>query len=89
MSDLANTLARTTNRIVTDRTGLRGAFDADLQFNPESLPGAAPRGDRATAIDDRPSIFTALQEQLGLRLESTRGAVDVLVIDQAEHPSPD
>ena len=90
MSDLANSLARVTNRIVMDRTNLRGRFDIDLQFNPEGLPGLAlPDRDRPAAIDDRPSIFTALQEQLGLRLESTRGTVDVLVIDHAEPPLPD
>ena len=62
----------------------------DLQFNPEGLAGLAPPGlDRPTPINDRPSIFTALQEQLGLKLDSTRGPVDVLVIDHAEQPNPD
>jgi uncharacterized protein (TIGR03435 family) len=75
---------------VTDRTGLAGAFDVDLQFNTEGLAGLAPPGpDRPAPTDDKPSIFTAVQEQLGLKLNSTRGAVDVLVIDYAEHPSPD
>jgi uncharacterized protein (TIGR03435 family) len=65
-------------RLVVDKTGLVGSFDFDLDFTQD--PGAD-----ATA----PSFFTALQEQLGLKLESTRGPVDVLVIDRAEQPSLD
>ena len=90
MSALANTLSRLSNRPVVDRTGLPGSFDVDLQFNPEGLAGFAPPGvDRPAAVNERPSIFTALQEQLGLKLESMRGPVDVLVIDSAERPGPD
>ncbi len=90
MSDLANTLSRVTNRVVTDGTGLAGSFDVDLQFNPDGLAGLAPPSiDRSVPIDDRPSVFTALQEQLGLKLESTRGPVDMIVIDHAERPDPD
>jgi len=90
MADFANVLARMTNRPVIDRTGLPGSFDLDLQFSPTGLPGAAPAGpDRSSSDDDRPSLFTALQEQLGLKLESTRTGVDVLVIDRAERPLPD
>ena len=90
MATLANTLSRMTNRVVLDRTGLPGSFDVDLQFNPDGLDGLAPPSpDRAASIDDRPSIFAALQEQLGLKLESTRGPIDMLVVDRAERPEPD
>jgi uncharacterized protein (TIGR03435 family) len=90
MADFANVLARMTNRPVIDRTGLPGSFDLDLQFSPAGLPSAAPPNpDRPAAADDNPSLFTALQEQLGLKLESTRAGVDVLVIDHAERPLPD
>ena len=90
MSDFANTLSRITNRIVTDRTGMTAAFDIDLRFNPNGADGLGPpEPERLAANDDRPSIFAALQEQLGLKLDSTRGPVDVLVIDSAQRPGPD
>jgi uncharacterized protein (TIGR03435 family) len=62
-------------------------MDAERDARPTSWSAAthAPPLPRA----DGPSIFTALQEQLGLKLESTKGPVDVLVIDHAEQPTPD
>ncbi len=76
-------------RPVIDRTELAGSFDIELNFDPASAakaPPGAPLGPTPTD-DTKPSIFTALQEQLGLKLESTRGPIDVLVIDQAERPT--
>jgi uncharacterized protein (TIGR03435 family) len=67
-----------TGRPVVDRTGLSGRFDFTLTW--------APEGSTDT---DAPSIFTALHEQLGLKLEPTTGPVDVLVIDSVERPTPD
>jgi uncharacterized protein (TIGR03435 family) len=72
------------DRVVVDRTGLIGTFDFELTWTPESPFGAARDGDSKA-----PSLFTALQEQLGLKLEPTNGPVDVLVIDHVEHPTPD
>lgn len=69
---------------VIDRTGLTGNFDIELQWTPDNLRSAA-----AAAGGDGPSLFTALQEQLGLKLESARGPVEYLVIDSAEQPTPD
>ena len=68
-------------RKVIDRTGLDGAFDVNLRWTPDA-PGAAPGTD-----GNLPSIFTALQEQLGLKLEPTTGPVDVVVIVRAERPT--
>jgi len=81
-------LAPYLNRVVVDRTGLDGRYDIDLKWAPEQ-PGAAssPPDPRATDLNI-PSIFTAIQEQLGLKLDSARGMVDVLVIDTLEHPTP-
>jgi uncharacterized protein (TIGR03435 family) len=77
-------------RTVVDRTGLAAAFDIELNFDPSSAaqapPGAPPGPQPIDA--SKPSIFTALQEQLELKLESTHGPIDVLVVDQAERPTP-
>ena len=79
-------LSRLVDRVVIDGTGLSGKFDFDVRFTPGSEAGQSPGA--AVRIDpDAPSIFTALQEQLGLKLESTRGPVDVLVIDSVQRPS--
>jgi uncharacterized protein (TIGR03435 family) len=74
-------------RIVVDRTGLTGAYDFDLEFAIEPAPGAAPAPDAATAVTDRPGLFTALEEQLGLRLQPTRTPIDVTVIDRVTPPT--
>jgi uncharacterized protein (TIGR03435 family) len=90
LSMFANVLSTYVEKPVIDRTGLGGSFDIELTFDPSSAaqaPPGAPPGPSPTD-DTKPSIFTALQEQLGLKLESTRGTVDVLVIDSAERPTP-
>jgi uncharacterized protein (TIGR03435 family) len=76
------------DRIVEDRTGLNGRFDGHLDWMPDPVPSDR-RADRPAIDPQGPSLFTALQEQLGLKLESTRGPVDVLVIDHVEHPTED
>lgn len=78
MDTIARNLSNAAGRTVFDTTGLTGAFDFELLFTPEQSPDTTG-----------PSLFTAVQEQLGLRLEPGRGPVDVLVIDSAERPSPD
>jgi uncharacterized protein (TIGR03435 family) len=88
MTALAVMLSRVVQRSVVDRTGLTGAYSFTLTWTPESVP--AGRGPDASPLDPNgPSIFTALQEQLGLKLESTNGPVDVLVIEHIEKPTPD
>jgi uncharacterized protein (TIGR03435 family) len=66
-------------RMVVDRTGLTGSWDFDLTFAPENRGPDAPPAD-----PNAPSFFTAIQEQLGLKLEATKGPVDVVVIDGIE-----
>jgi uncharacterized protein (TIGR03435 family) len=75
------------DRPVVDKTGLTGHYDFDLEWAPEDLQS----GDVKAAPADSPSppFFTAIQEQLGLRLVATRGPVEALVVDKAERPSPD
>jgi uncharacterized protein (TIGR03435 family) len=86
MTELIVYFSRWLDRPVSDRTGLTDRFDVELQFAFEGLPGApsGPPGVERPPTSDNPSIFTAVQEQLGLKLESTKGPVDVLVIDHAE-----
>jgi uncharacterized protein (TIGR03435 family) len=95
MAGIASMLQNNTGRIVQDRTGLAGAFDFDLEFTLDpALRGRGPGGGlppqaenaAARADPDGVSIFTAVQEQLGLRLESTTGSVEVLVVDSADRP---
>jgi uncharacterized protein (TIGR03435 family) len=84
LSQLANLLSARVERPVQDHTGLKGTFALDVQWRPEQgAPNTGPPEDLPT------SIFTALQEQLGLKLESTRGPADLLIIDHVEHPTPD
>jgi uncharacterized protein (TIGR03435 family) len=75
---LVSNLAPYVDRIVVDRTGLNGQFDWNLRWEPDQ-----------SANTTGPSIFTALQEQLGLRLDAQRGSVQVLVIDHVEQPTAD
>lgn len=84
MADFARNLAPQTGRFVVDRTGLTGTFDLDLKWTPDQATGAA-----ASAATDGTSLFAALEEQLGLKLEAQRAPVDVVVIESVERPSED
>lgn len=87
---LADELAKYFGRVVVNQTGLHDRYELDLKWTPDepaaSRPGAS--GPTAPAADSSlPSIFTAIQEQLGLKLESQKGPVSVLVLDHVEMPS--
>ena len=87
MDWVAKQVSDRVGRAVVDRTSLPGYFDLDLEFEPQPRPGDA--ADPAAAdrpASTAPSIYTALQEQLGLKVDSQKSSVDVLVIDRAEHP---
>jgi uncharacterized protein (TIGR03435 family) len=88
LSRLATLLQNEVERSIEDKTGLDGTFDLELEFAPQGrrpvgLPGPP------SPPSDGPPLATALQEQLGLKLESVRGPVPVVVIDRAELPTPD
>ena len=83
IASFVRALSGLTGRIVQDRTGLTGGFDFDLEFAPE--PGAGP--DTSAPGASGASLFTALEEQLGLKLRATRGQVQVVVIDRVEQPT--
>jgi uncharacterized protein (TIGR03435 family) len=75
----------TCNLPVKNETGLEGVFNLKLEWTPESLKPAGPGA--AGPAAEQPSIFTAIQQQLGLRLRSQKTPVEMLVIDHAERPS--
>ena len=82
LSLFANGLSNQVGRAVLDRTSLPGNWAFELAFAPLT-PGPEP------VDSDAPNLFTAIQEQLGLKLESTKGPVEVLVIDSVQRPTPD
>lgn len=87
MADFARNIAPSTGRPVVDKTGLKGSYDIDLTWTPDQGPpnpdgAAAPPGDGV-------SLFTAVQEQLGLKLDAQLGPVDVLVIESVQPPTED
>jgi uncharacterized protein (TIGR03435 family) len=94
MTDLADWLAGLLETSVYDKTGLNGVYKFDLVFTPEALRAAStapPRlhlpGEQPVDPASGPSLFRALQEQLGLKLEAVKGPLEVLVIDHAEKPT--
>ena len=90
MDQLVNALMPFAGRVVLDRTGRAGLFDADLEWTPDQIPRPQPDDPAPPRIDPNgPSLFTALQEQLGLKLDSARGPVDVLVVDNVAKPTED
>jgi uncharacterized protein (TIGR03435 family) len=82
VSELARVLAIPLGRPIVDRTALTGAYDIRLQFTDDASGDTSPNADATTS-----GIFTAIQEQLGLKLTSARASVDVLVIDRIERPT--
>ena len=96
MSRIAQLLTQSVGRPVIDKTGLTGYFDFTLQWTPQpgsEMPirpaGEPPAPPPPAADPDGPNLFTAIQEQLGLKLESGRGPVEVIVIDRLEKPTLD
>jgi uncharacterized protein (TIGR03435 family) len=92
MTRLATLLGPRVQRLVVDNTGLTGLYDFDLQFLPDPLAadgGAAGPVRMYLVAPDVPTLMTAIQEQLGLKLQPTRGAVEYVVIESIERPSED
>jgi len=89
LSDLSRSLATfaAIRRRVIDRTNLTGQFDFDLEWTPIATPTGVPGSLANDRADGPPNIFTALQEQLGLKLESTKEVILVLVVDRVNQPT--
>jgi uncharacterized protein (TIGR03435 family) len=77
---------------VVDQTGLTGKYDFQLRFTPDATQmanfGGGLEPANASDLDAPPDIFTAFEQQLGLKLQPTKAVVDVMVIDRIERPSP-
>jgi uncharacterized protein (TIGR03435 family) len=99
IAQFVTTLSEWMGRPVVDKTGLTGLYDFTLKFAPEGVRAAGPLGPTLTLLQGQgqsppadpnaPSLSAALEEQLGLKLESARGRVEVVVIDRLERPTPD
>lgn len=88
MTSLAMALRGMAGRVVVDKTGLTGYYSLVLE-SASTPPGLGAAPGAAATTSELPSLFTAVQEQLGLRLVSSRAPVEVLVIDHIERPTPD
>jgi uncharacterized protein (TIGR03435 family) len=89
MAELASVFQRAVlDRPVLDETGLSGRYDFDLEFMPDETEWGGAFAGRENIASDKPGLYTAIQEQLGLKLEATTGPVETLVIDRIEPPSP-
>ena len=94
MPFVVQVLSQQLGRPVIDKTGLKGTYDFTLKWTPDQSQSGGPFGDLPPGVKappppdpNGPSIFTAVQEQLGLRLESQKGPVEILAIDHVEKPS--
>ena len=82
MPGFVGPLATFTDRLIVDRTGLTGLYEFELSWSPDPVAGLPGPAD-----PDTPGLFTALEEQLGLRLQPARAEVEVMVVDRFERPT--
>ena len=84
VSSLADFLSQQVGRVVSNRTGVAGRFDFTLEWAPDPAQTPSLNGARMEPSTEGQSLFTAVQQQLGLKLESTKGPVEVFVVERAE-----
>jgi uncharacterized protein (TIGR03435 family) len=91
LNQIADMLSGRVRRLVVNKTGLTGNYSFEVQFTPDQLPppGAVVLPGAPPIDPNGPSLFTAVQEQLGLKLDSQRGPVEMLVIESISPPTPD
>jgi uncharacterized protein (TIGR03435 family) len=87
VASLASFLSNILGKRVIDKTGLTGDYNMTLKWTPDDYQQPPLRPNGPPPDPNNPSIFTALQEQLGLRLEGSRGPVEVIVVDSVQKPS--
>jgi uncharacterized protein (TIGR03435 family) len=79
----AEVISNSVGRVVLNQTSLQGKYDFEMHWTPDDSRGS----DAAPSTDNGPALFTAMQEQLGLKLEARKSPLDVLAIDHIERPS--
>jgi uncharacterized protein (TIGR03435 family) len=87
MASVASTLSNILGKKVIDKTALTGEYELKLKWTPDDYQAPPLRPNAPPPDPNNPSIFTAIQEQLGLKLESAKGPVEVLVIDSVSKPT--
>jgi uncharacterized protein (TIGR03435 family) len=95
IAELVRLLSQQLGRTILDKTGLKGEYDFALKWTPEGHSSPLYKGNKGGTLENHtltpdssePTLFAALQQQLGLRLESQRGPVDIFIIDRVEKPS--
>jgi uncharacterized protein (TIGR03435 family) len=87
-ADVLTALPEVGGRLVLNRTGLMGKYDFMLKWTPDSTLGPPSMGSAISLDPSAPSLFTAIAQQLGLKLEATKAPVDTIVIDAVTMPSP-
>jgi uncharacterized protein (TIGR03435 family) len=87
ITSVVQTLSNLLGRTVVDKTGLKGFYDVKMTWTPDPALQGQPGPDAPPVDPSGPSIFTAIQEQLGLKLDSAKGPVDVIVIDAVQKPT--
>jgi uncharacterized protein (TIGR03435 family) len=85
LADALSWMPEVGSRKVVDQTGIEGTFDLTLRWSWEQIPEGG--GPQEVIQPDAPTMFTAVQEQLGLRLQATRGPLDYVIVEQLERPS--
>ena len=89
MARLTGFLGGALGAVVVDDTGLEGTYDVDMQWRPDIGSSPDLTDDAKARIENRPSLFVAVREQLGLSLQTERGPVTVIVIENVARPTPD
>jgi uncharacterized protein (TIGR03435 family) len=87
MADFAKGLSPYDGRSLIDRTGLTGTWEFELAFMPDQLPPPQPGREPPPIDPNAPPLLTAIQEQLGLKLEPTRGTMELLIVDRVDRPT--
>jgi uncharacterized protein (TIGR03435 family) len=87
LSSLTYSLSGEVGRTIIDKTGLTGKYDFELKWTPERAAASGADNGQTDDQNSASSLFTALQEQLGLKLQSSKGPVETLVVDHVEMPS--